>query len=200
MTPEKFAALVRSKYTHKPFTLEDCKHLESLETLDKKTAEELLESIPFLMGWYGCPNKELYKFQEALKPTVLPSIKKAKVYRGVKCNPGNPWGSLMLNVKEGDIVELPMKSEINACSCTTYKTVATNFAGKSFNKGWVLKLVDKEAALFVAPPKHSAMWFNRLLEAYPGGVSSYRGVEHEVIAAPPKDRNTLRFECILKVD
>ncbi len=155
----------------------------------------VVDAFRALQEWYGCPNGRVYKHAHILKKTAAPLHKKEiQIFRGVRTNVGlTTWNTYFKGKKPGAVLELPPKTDIKACSCTTCPKIAKAFASNTTN-GVVLELIDPEADIIVAPPRFSKKWFNDIMNTYFN--SHYRKSEKEVIVAPPAHKKTIKFKWI----
>lgn len=187
-------ACLMSKYWHMPscnkkdieFILERVRRLrpsdqrEVQKLIAQIGAKELCRILHAMRRWYsyntGNAAWKIIAHRKALSAAMdLRPRSVVGAFRGFKVAKNDP----IARKRVGDIFSLPVTRNGGCSSWTLDRKRANNFSGASKGKvGIVIRLAKPTNVVpFIAPPKCSKAWFNRLYEATMG--QSFRLKENE---------------------
>jgi hypothetical protein len=157
---------------------------ESLQFTEKVTPAGLFEVLHSMRRWYsgGTMARRILSYRDALG-TAMDLNPEAAVgaYRGFKVPNDHP----LANVEVGQRLTLPVTRNHGFSSWCTEEAPAHKFSGGGSGKtGLIIRLSDAEGITPVlAPPTHTADWFNALYSQVIG--NSFRPKEGEYLISAP---------------
>lgn len=150
-----------------------------MKFVDEVTPKGLCEILHSFRRWYSSQSAgsayRILKYHKALSK-VMDLKAPIGIYRGFKVKKNDP---LLTNLKEGEIIKLPVTRNGSNSSWTGRIKIANRFSGSSKEKtGIIISLASsKNVKVFIAPPHKTKQWFNLLYEKTMG--RSFRFKEKE---------------------
>jgi hypothetical protein len=160
---------------------------EALRFSEKVTPEGLFELLHGMRRWYTgqTMGRSLLAQRESLLPVMkLEPKDMVGIYRGFKVDRDDE----LAKVQVGQQLTLPVTRNHGFSSWSTTQEPTNKFSGGGNGKvGLIVKLVDHKGIVPVlAPPEHTADWFNALYESAIG--KSFRPKEGEYLISSPSVR------------
>lgn len=158
---------------------------EANKFLSEVSPEKAFELLHSIRRWYAGQTMahKLKQYNPVLASAMqLDPESVVGVYRGFKV----PNNSPLAAVKEGDLLTLDVTRNRGLSSWATSQEATNRFSGKSKGKtGLIVRLANSEGVQpLLAPPSHTAPWFNALYERAIG--KSFRPTEEEYLIAAPR--------------
>lgn len=150
-----------------------------MKFINEVTPKGLCEILHSYRRWYSSQSAgsayRILKYHKALSK-VMDLSPPIGIYRGFKVKKND---SLLNNLKEGDVIKLPVTRNGSNSSWTGKIKIANRFSGSNKEKtGIIISLASrKNAKVFIAPPNKTENWFNLLYEKTMG--RSFRFKEKE---------------------
>lgn len=159
---------------------------EIMRFIDEVTPRGLCILLHSLRRWYSSQSAgsayRILKYHKALSK-VMDYSAPIGIYRGFKVKKDDP---LLINLKEGDVIKLPVTRNGSNSSWTETIKVANKFSGSNKEKiGIIIKLIsDKNVKVFIAPPYKTKKWFNLLYEKTMGRSFRFKEKEYAINGTP----------------